>query len=72
MCTVSQVYNRYLTESGITQGDILYTIGAAVEDGSYQGETLRNLMTMDTSCRRNFKELVKKAALEHSFKGMFD
>ena len=68
---IPQVYNRYITQSGITQGDILYTIGAAVEDGSYQGETLRNLMTMDTSCRREFKKLVKKAALEHAFNGMF-
>ena len=68
---IPQVYNRYITQSGITQGDILYTIGAAVEDGTYQGNTLRNLMTLDTSCRREFKKLAKKAALEHAFNGMF-
>ena len=47
-------------------------MGAAVEDGSYQGETLRNLMTLDTSCRRDFKKLVKTTALMHSFNGKFD
>ena len=44
-------------------------MGAAVEDGSYQGETLRNLMTLDTSCRRDFKKLVKEVALLQSLNG---
>ena len=67
-----QIYNRYVTQTGIAPGDILYTVGAAVEDGTYQGQTLRDLKTLDTSCRKKFSKLVKEAALGQYFRGKLD
>ena len=63
---------RYMSQTGIAPGDILYVFGASVESGTYNGQRLRsNFITLDTSCRRRFGKLVKEANLEHSFKGMF-
>ena len=71
LLTISQIENRYKTQSGILEGDILYTAGAAVEDGTYQGASLQQLISLDTSCRKKFGKLVKDADLEQGFKGMF-
>ena len=70
MMNYLQIENRYKTQSGILEGDILYTVGAAVEDGSYQGAALQQLISLDTSCRKKFGKLVKDADLEQGFKGM--
>ena len=68
---ILQIENRYKTQSGILEGDILYTAGAAVEDGTYQGASLQQLISLDTSCRKKFGKLVKDADLERGFKGLF-
>ena len=65
-----QIENRYRYQSGILEGDILFTVGAAVEDGSYQGAALQQLMSLDTSCRKKFGKLARNAKLELEFKGM--
>ena len=63
---------RYVTQTGIAPGDILYVVGAYLENGSYQGQRLRsNFITLDTSCRKRFGKLMEEAKLEHSFKGMY-
>ena len=67
--TYLQIENRYRTQSGILEGDILYTVGGAIEDGAYQGAALQQLISLDTSCRKKFVRLVKDADLEQGFRG---
>ena len=67
---VLKTYLRYVTQSGIAPGDIIYVFGAQLENGSYQGRRLRSsFVTLDTSCRRRFEKLVQRVNLQHSFKG---
>ena len=66
-CFLFQLYNRYYNSVGIRQGDIIYVVGQAIEDAAYEGSTIRDLKTIDTSCSRQFRGLVRKASIEAKF-----
>ena len=47
---------------------MLYVVGQAIEDGSYEGNAMRAIATLDTSCSRQFRALIRDFAVEESFR----